>query len=59
MLITEPKTRCGRGAGLTCLSSSSTLWSTGLVHTFLQVWAAASSGCSGASSPSKLTKMAL
>lgn len=45
--------------GLTLRSSSSTLRSVGLVEILLHVWTAASSGCVGTSSSSKLTKMAL
>lgn len=52
--------QAGRQAGaLTFLSSSSTFRSMGLVQILLQVWTAASIGCSGTSSPSKFTKMAL
>lgn len=54
--------RAGQGQGhgqLTFFSSSSTFQSKGLVQTLLHVWTAASSGCAGTSSSSKLTKMAL
>lgn len=44
---------------LTFLSSFSTFWSRGLVQTFFHVCTAASRGCAGTPSSSKLTKMAL